>query len=292
MATQVAADKFAVSDYRQQALRQRRLGKAAVWIALLLGALVMIFPIYWMTATAFMPTRDAIARDVSLIPRTLTLENFEGGWGRLPWGQWYANTAFIATMRALITVSINLLAGYTFAKFQFRGRNVLFFMMVATLTIPIQVILVPRFIIVSNLGLANSLWGVIIPASAEAFGIFFVRQFMVSFPDELLEAARLDGAGELLIFRRIVLPLSKPAIAVLVIMSFSWSWNGFIWPLVVLSSQQNYTVQLGLNYMKGFYYTEWSQIMAMGLLTLLPIIVVFILFQRYFIQGIAHTGLK
>jgi alpha-1,4-digalacturonate transport system permease protein len=292
MAAQAAAEHLSVIDHRQQAIRRKRLGKAAIWIALVLGALVMIFPIYWMAATAFMPTRDAIARDVSLIPRTLTLDNFTAGWGRLPWTQWYANTIFIASMRALITVTINLLAGYTFAKFQFRGRNILFFMMVATLTIPIQVILVPRFIVVSQLGLANSPWGVIIPASAEAFGIFFVRQFMISFPDELLEAARLDGAGELLIFRRIVLPLSKPAIAVLVIMSFSWSWNGFIWPLVVLSSQQNYTVQLGLNYMKGFYYTEWSQIMAMGLLSLIPILIVFILFQRYFIEGIAHTGLK
>jgi alpha-1,4-digalacturonate transport system permease protein len=279
-------------DYRERELRRRRINKALIWVALALGALVMIFPIYWMTATALMPTRDAISRNVGLIPTTLTLENFDAGWNRLPWARWYGNTIFIATMRVLITVTINLLAGYTFAKFQFRGRNVLFFMMVATLMIPIQVILVPRFIVVSSLGLANSPWGVIIPASAEAFGIFFVRQFMITFPDELLEAARLDGAGELTIFRRIVLPLSKPAIAVLVIMSFSWSWNGFIWPLVVLSSHDNYTVQLGLNYMKGFYYSEWSQIMAMGLLSLLPIMVVFMLFQRYFIQGIAHTGLK
>lgn len=279
-------------DYRQQAARRRRFGKALTWIALAAGALVMIFPIYWMAATAIMVPRDSIARDVSLIPRSLTMDNFEGGWNRLPWERWYVNTVFIATMRVLITVTINLLGGYTFAKFEFRGRNILFFMMVATLMIPIQVILVPRFIVVSSLGLANTPWGVILPASAEAFGIFFVRQFMVSFPDELLEAARLDGAGELTIFRRIVLPLSKPAIAVLVIMSFSWSWNGFIWPLVVLSSQENYTVQLGLNFMKGFYYTEWNQIMAMALISLVPILAVFMLFQRYFVQGIAHTGLK
>jgi multiple sugar transport system permease protein/alpha-1,4-digalacturonate transport system permease protein len=280
------------NDYRQQAIRRQRVSKVLIWLALAAGALVMIFPIYWMTTTALMPPRDSIARDVSVIPRTLTMDNFEGGWNRLPWGRWYANTVFIAGMRVLITVTINLLGGYTFAKFQFRGRNVLFFMMVATLMIPIQVILVPRFIVVSSLGLANTPWGVILPASAEAFGIFFVRQFMVAFPDELLEAARLDGASELTIFRRIVLPLSKPAIAVLVIMSFSWSWNGFIWPLVVLSSQENYTVQLGLNFMKGFYYTEWNQIMAMALISLLPILIVFVLFQRYFVQGIAHTGLK
>ncbi|MBK8024081.1 MAG: carbohydrate ABC transporter permease [Chloroflexi bacterium] len=292
MAATASAELLTLEDVRRRAKRRERIVKGFILLGLVLGAVVMIFPIYWMAATAFMPTREAIARDVSLIPRSLTLINFQDGWGKLPWGQWYANTIFIASMRTLITVTINLLGGYTFAKFQFFGRNVLFFMMVATLTMPIQVILVPRFIVVSSLGLANSPWGVIIPASAEAFGIFFVRQFMVAFPDELLEAARLDGAGELLIFRRIVLPLSRPAIAVLVIMSFSWSWNGFIWPLVVLSSQQNYTVQLGLNYMKGFYYSEWSQIMAMGLLSLLPILIVFLLYQRYFIQGIAHTGLK
>ena len=154
------------TDYHIYAARRQRRNKAIIWIALILGALIMIFPIYWMTATALMPNRDAIARDVDLIPNTLTLENFEGGWGRLPWPRWYANTVFIAVMRVLITVSINLLSGYTFAKFQFRGRNILFFMMVATLMIPIQVILVPRFIIVANLGLANTPWGVIIPASA------------------------------------------------------------------------------------------------------------------------------
>ncbi len=235
---------------------------------------------------------QSIARDVTLIPKELTTSNFDRAWASLPWERWYFNSFLVTTSSTALTVILNLLAGYTFAKFFFRGRNVFFFLIISTLMVPIQVILVPRFIITANLGLVNTYWGVIIPWAAEAFGVFFVRQFMMSFPDELLEAARLDGAGELHIFYRIVLPLSKPAIAVLTIMAFSWRWNAFIWPLVVLSRQEMYTVQLGLNYMKGFYYTEWPQIMSMALLSLIPIVIVFVLFQRYFIEGIAHTGIK
>lgn len=281
-----------LSIHQRRARWRLMIRNTVIWILLVAGALVMIFPIYWMVVTAFSPLSEAISRNVSLIPRVLTTTNFERAWTSLPWERWYFNSFLVTITSTALTVILNLLAGYTFAKFIFRGRNIFFFLIISTLMVPIQVILVPRFIITANLGLANTYWGVIIPWAAEAFGVFFVRQFMITFPDELLEAARLDGAGELHIFYRIVLPLSKPAIAVLTIMAFSWRWNAFIWPLVVLTRQELYTVQLGLNYMKGFYYTEWSQIMAMALLSLIPIVIVFVLFQRYFIEGIAHTGIK
>jgi len=145
---------------------------------------------------------------------------------------------------------------------------------------------------VSELGLLNSYWGVILPRAAEAFGIFMVRQFMVSIPDELIEAARLDGASELTIFRKIVLPLSKPIIAVLIIFTFMWRWNDFVMPLVMLTDQEMYTVQLGLNLLKGQYNTEWTDIMSIALLSLVPMLVIFVFFQRQLIQGIAGTGLK
>jgi multiple sugar transport system permease protein/alpha-1,4-digalacturonate transport system permease protein len=158
--------------------------------------------------------------------------------------------------------------------------------------IPIQVILVPEFLITAWLGLLNSPWGVILPRAAEAFGIFMVRQFMVSIPDELLEAARLDGAGEFHIFTRIVLPLSKPIIAVLVIFTFMWRWNDFAWPLVVLTDHDAYTLPLGLNLLRGEVNPEWGQVMALALISLAPMLLIFLLFQRYLIQGIASTGLK
>lgn len=153
-------------------------------------------------------------------------------------------------------------------------------------------ILVPEFLIVSRLGLLNTHWGVILPRAAEAFGIFMVRQFMVSIPDELIEAARLDGASELRIFLRVVLPLSKPIIAVLVIFTFMWRWNDFAWPLVVLTDQSMFTLPLGLNLVKGEVNPEWGQVMALALTSLLPMLAIFVAFQRYLIQGIASTGLK
>jgi ABC-type glycerol-3-phosphate transport system permease component len=192
----------------------------------------------------------------------------------------------------VITVSLNLLCGYAFAKFRFAGRDILFIGVLSALMIPIQVIIVPLFLVVADLGLLNSYWGVILPRAAEAFGIFMVRQFMVSIPDELIEAARLDGAGEFTIFRRVVLPLSWPVIAVLTIFTFMWRWNDFAWPLVVLQDRASYTVTLGLSLMKGQYYTDWTGMMSMSLVSIIPILLVFIFFQRYFIQGIASTGLK
>jgi multiple sugar transport system permease protein/alpha-1,4-digalacturonate transport system permease protein len=152
--------------------------------------------------------------------------------------------------------------------------------------------MVPEFFIVSKLGWVNSWWGVLVPRAAEAFGLFMVRQFMVSIPDELIEAARLDGAGEFTIFRKVVLPLSWPVVAVLTIFTFMWRWNDFAWPLVVLQERSSYTVPLGLSLMKGQYYTDWTGMMGMSLLSIVPMLLVFIFFQRYFVQGIASTGLK
>ena len=222
----------------------------------------------------------------------LVWSNFSEAWGKLPFTQFYINSFAIAIIAVVVTVFINLLCGYTFAKYKFWGRDVLFLLLISTLMIPIQVIMVPEFLIVSKLGWVNTYWGVLVPRAAEAFGIFMVRQFMVSIPDELIEAARLDGAGEFTIFRRVVLPLSWPVIAVLTIFTFMWRWNDFAWPLVVLQDRASYTVPLGLSLMKGQYYTYWTGLMSMSLVSIVPILLVFIFFQRYFIQGIASTGMK
>lgn len=265
---------------------------ALIWLAIAGGALVMVFPIYWMLATAIRPRDEIFASLVTLIPSAFTWDNVTAIWQRTPMLAWAGNSLFIAIVGVVVTVFANLLCGYTFAKFRFRGRNVLFFAILGALMIPIQVIMVPEFLIVSQLGLLNSPWGVILPRAAEAFGIFMVRQFMVSIPDELLEAARLDGAGEFRIFLRVVLPLSKPIIAVLVIFTFMWRWNDFAWPLVVLTDHAQYTLPLGLNLLRSETNPEWGQVMAMAMFALLPMIAIFLAFQRYLVQGIASTGLK
>ena len=263
-----------------------------VWLVLLVGALVVAFSLYWMFATAVRPKKEIFGGGLDLMPSTFVWSNFSDAWNKLPWDQFYINSIAIAAIAVPVTVFINLLAGYTFAKYKFPGRDILFLLMISTLMIPIQVIMVPEFLIVAKLGWVNTWWGVLVPRAAEAFGLFMVRQFMVSIPDELIEAARLDGAGEFTIFRRVVLPLSWPVIAVLSIFTFMWRWNDFAWPLVVLQEQSSYTVPLGLSLMQGQYFTDWTGLMSMSLLSIIPMMLVFVFFQRYFIQGIASTGLK
>jgi alpha-1,4-digalacturonate transport system permease protein len=263
-----------------------------IWGLLVAGACVMLFPLYWMFATAIRPRKELFSGEFNLFPSELVWSNFSEAWGKLPFTLFYINSIVIAVIAVAVTVFINLLAGYTFAKYDFPGRNVLFLLLISTLMIPIQVIMVPEFLIVSQLGWVNTYAGVIAPRAAEAFGIFMVRQFMVSIPDELLEAARLDGASEFKIFLRVVLPLSWPVIAVLTIFTFMWRWNDFAWPLVVLQERSTYTVPLGLNLMKGQFFTDWTGIMSMSLVSILPMLLVFVFFQRYFIQGMATTGMK
>jgi multiple sugar transport system permease protein/alpha-1,4-digalacturonate transport system permease protein len=263
-----------------------------VWGLLVAGALVMVFPLYWMFATAVRPRTELFGGGFRLLPSELVWSNFSEAWGKLPFTQFYINSIIIAAIAVVVTVFINLLAGYTFAKYEFPGRNIIFLILISTLMIPIQVIMVPEFLIITQLGWVNTYAGVIVPRAAEAFGLFMVRQFMVSIPDELIEAARLDGAGEFKIFWKVVLPLSWPVVAVLTIFTFMWRWNDFAWPLVVLQDQGSYTVPLGLNLMKGQFFTDWTGIMSMSLVSILPMLLVFIFFQRYFIQGIASTGLK
>ena len=256
------------------------------------GAVLMAFPVYWMFATAIRPRAEIFDAMPALVPAAATWANFLTVWSRYPLAGWLGNSLFIAVAGVVITVFVNLLCGYTFAKFRFPGRQVLFFAILGSLMVPIQVIIVPEFLITSWLGLLNTPWGVILPRAAEAFGIFMVRQFMVSIPDELIEAARLDGASEIRIFLRVVLPLSRPIIAVLVIFTFMWRWNDFAWPLVVLTDQDNFTLPLGLNLLRSQVNPEWGQVMALALISLAPMLLIFVIFQRQLVQGIASTGLK
>jgi ABC-type glycerol-3-phosphate transport system permease component len=271
---------------------RRRIETWALFLALAAGALLMAFPIYWMFATAVRPKGEVFSGGVELLPSALVWENFGKALSGYPFLAWALNTAIIAVLAVCVTVFINLLCGYAFAKYRFAGRNVIFLAIVSALMIPVQVILVPIFLIDLKLGLLNNFWGVILPRAAEAFGIFMVRQYMLTIPDDLIEAARLDGAGEFRIFWSVVLPLAKPIIAVLVIFNFMWRWNDFSLPLVILNDPSVFTVQLGINLMRTPYSIEWQSIMALGLLSLIPMLVIFALFQRQFVQGVAGSGFK
>jgi len=187
---------------------------------------------------------------------------------------------------------VNSMAAFALSKYEFRGRNTIFLIMISTLMVPLSVVLVPVFLVITNVGWNNNLLGVIVPGAATPTGVFLLRQYMLTIPDELLAAARIDGASEWRIYSQIILPLAKPALAVLTIFSVMWRWNDFLWPLIVLSRNEMFTLQVGLNSFQGELNVQWHLILAMTVLTLLPITVVFAFLQRNVTTGIATTGMK
>jgi ABC-type glycerol-3-phosphate transport system permease component len=256
------------------------------------GVLLLMFPIYWMLRVSVAGTDELSSLPVSLWPTSWRLENYVEPWRQYPFLRWMANSVVIAVVSVVATVLINLCAGYAFAKLRFPGRNLLFLLIISTLMVPVQVIMIPQFQIVVDLNLLNSLGGVVLPRLAEAFGLFLARQFFLSIPDELLEAARVDGAGHLRTFRSVVLPLSGPLIAVLVIFTFMWRWNEFVWPLIVLTDSDSYTLPVGLQFLVQQFGNNFGPLLAMSFLSILPMLVVFAVFQRYFVEGMARTGIK
>ena len=296
MAT-TASSSSPVSTQQERAGRRRRSRRSGDrpglrWVIAFVLAILFAFPLYWMVATALMPRADLLAGDYGLIPTTFEWSNFTRAWEAYPFGRWFVNSTVIAVASVALTVAVNLCAGYAFAKIRFPFRTLLFLLIISTLMIPVQVIMVPQYQIVSDLGWTDTYWAVIIPRAAEAFGIFFARQYFLGIPNELIEAARIDGASEWKIFRRIVLPLSKPLIAVLVIFTFMWRWNEFVWPLLVLKDSNEYTATIGLYFLRGQHGDDVTALMAMGLLSIIPIVLVFLFFQRYFVEGLVRSGIK
>ena len=202
------------------------------------------------------------------------------------------NSVFVTVMATLITLLTNSMAAFALSKYQFRGRNAVMLLVLATLMVPLSVILVPLYSIVSSVGLINTLWGVILPTVATPTGVFLLRQYMLTIPDELLDAARMDHASEWQIYWRIVLPLTAPALAVLAIFSVVWRWNDFLWPLIVLSRKEVYTLQVGLNTYAGELNVQWHFILAMTVMTMIPVVLIFVFLQRFITTGIAGAGLK
>jgi alpha-1,4-digalacturonate transport system permease protein len=202
------------------------------------------------------------------------------------------NSVFVTVMATIITLLTNSMAAFALSKYEFRGRSAVIILIITTLMIPLSVILVPLYSIVSAAGLMNTLWGVILPTVATPTGVFLLRQYMLTIPDELLEAARMDHASEWQIYWRIVLPLTAPALAVLAIFSVVWRWNDFLWPLIVLSRAEVYTLQVGLNAYAGELNVQWHYLLAMTVITMIPVVLVFIFQQRFITAGIARSGLK
>ncbi len=255
-------------------------------------AAVMLFPLYRMIVVAFSSRADLFSGTFRLWPRQITFANFERIFAAFPVGVWFSNSVAISLVVAVITVACNLMAGYAFARLRFRGSGLVFLIALTTLTLPLQVIIVSLFRLVTGLGIYGSYWAVILPTSASAFGIFLARQFILAIPNDLIEAARIDGAGHLRIFRQIILPLSKPLIAVLFFMTLLGSWNDFAWPLIALKENALFTLPIGLLYLQSQNGPDYGATMAFALIDVLPMVVLFLVFQRYFVQGFARAGLR
>ena len=267
--------------------------RAWLYVVLSFGLVLVLTPFVWMLLGSVKTDGELRRNPPTWWPQEATWENFRELFTRLDFAQFFTNSLVVALAVTLGNLVFCSMLGYAFAKIDFVGRTWLFRIVLATLMIPGMVTLVPLFVLVSQLGMVNTYWGLILPFLAGPFGVFLMRQFMLGIPDELIDAARVDGAGELRIFWRVVMPLCKPALATLAILTFLASWNNFLWPLVVASTEDMYTLPVALAlYSVGQNQTQYGLLLAGAVVVLLPILVVFLLLQRHFVQGLATTGLK
>ncbi|GLY95175.1 carbohydrate ABC transporter permease [Actinoplanes sp. NBRC 103695] len=272
---------------------QDRIAKISLYTILCAGLLVVVGPFLWMALASFKPEAEIRRVPPTWLPDTWTLENFRQLFTRLDFPQYFANSVLVAVLITAGNLLFCSLLGYALAKLNFPGRRALFLVVLGMLMVPGMVLFVPQFVLVSNLGLANSYAGLVLPFLAGPFGVFLMRQFLSTIPDDLIEAARVDGAGEWRIFFRIVLPLCRPALATLGILTFLSSWNNFLWPLVVATTEDKYTLPVALAlYSVGQNRTDFGLLLAGAVVVVLPVLVVFLILQRHFLRGIATTGLK
>ncbi len=260
--------------------------------ALAAFALLALAPLAWMVSVSFMPMGEASGFPPPLLPSAVTLDNYRELFARTGIGRAFANSLAVSLGITLGSLAINTAAGYAFAKLRFRGRDRLFQALLAALVVPAQVAMLPLFLLMKQLGLVNTLGGVVVPALAGVFGIFLVRQYARSIPDALLEAARIDGAGELRIFLQVVLPMLKPVLVTLAIFSFMAAWNDFMWPLIVLADQGQYTLPVALAALSREHIMDVEMMMAGAVVTVLPVLLLFLALQRWYMQGLLLGSVK
>jgi multiple sugar transport system permease protein len=282
------------------------LGKLIVYLLLITGSIIFFAPWAWMVSASFQPIGEIFEWPPNWIPNTFTLNNYTKFFAAEGFFRWVLNSGFLAVVVLVVQMFFNSLAAYSFAKRKFPGRDALFLLMLATLMIPGQLFLIPNYLILlraplfggnnllgaGGIGMLDSFWGIIIPYSFSVWSVFFMRQYMKSIPDDLLDAARMDGASEFTIYWKVILPLCGPVLAAQAIFTFTFVWNDFFWPLIVISSAEMRTLQLGLALFILKNKTVWDVVFAGSVISTLPVLLIFIFFQKYFIRGIALTGMK
>ncbi|HYT04157.1 MAG TPA: carbohydrate ABC transporter permease [Gemmatimonadales bacterium] len=270
----------------------RRVAPLLLHGVLLLGAVATLLPLVWMVSASLMPTGDATTYPPRFFPRRVTFEHYAELFTRLSLGRYLLNSTLVTVSATLLSLLFNSMAGYALAKLRFRGRERVFRLLVVGLVIPSQVTMLPLFLLLRAMGLVNTYFGAIVPLMATIFCIFLVRQYALSIPDDLLDAARLDGASELRIYWSVALPAMRPILATLAIFTFLSTWNDFLWPLVVLSDDAKYTLPVALANLVGEHVQDTELMMAGSVLTVLPVLVLFVLLQRHYIEGIMAGSAK
>jgi multiple sugar transport system permease protein/arabinosaccharide transport system permease protein len=271
---------------------QIRVAQVLVNALLLFAVFLLIMPYLYMISASFKEGSEIFSIPIKLLPEGLYMGNYGLLFRETNFPRWFMNSVFVSLSRMAIAILVSVMAGYAFAKFDFRFKNLLFVLVLATLTLPIYVLIVPLYDMMVTLGWTDRYVALILPFAAQAIGVFLARQYLISIPDEILDAARVDGASEWVVFWRVVLPISTPVMAVLGILFFTTAWNDFIWPLVVMTEDSKFPVALGLPTLLGPYSQEYGAVMAGSFLSTLPIIIVFLIAQRRFIEALTAGAVK
>ncbi len=291
----MATSTATIQEPRFLSYRARKtLNRVLIYLLMILVAIIIVIPILWMFSTSFKLKSQLFSQTIHWIPRVITLDNYERILGNpsTPIGRWFLNTLIVSTITTALVLFVDSLAAYAYARLDFPGKRVLFALLLATLFLPGVMFLVPNFVTVAQLGMLNRFTGVIIPALAGVFGVYFMRQFYETIPKELEEAAYIDGAGTFQTFLQVVLPLTKGALATLAVITFLASWNDFLWALLVLKDRAVQTLQPGLRTLQGAYTSEYGLMMAGAVIVAVPVLLVYIFLQRYVVQSVATSGLK
>lgn len=268
------------------------MNKVVIYSFLAVLAFVMIFPFLWMFSSAVKPMAEIFSSPPHLIPKEFKWENFIYVWERAHLGRVFKNSLIYAGGSAILSLFITVITAFGFAKYNFFGKNILFLLFLVTIMVPVESLMVPLFIILNKIGWLNTYQGLILPRVVSVFGIFLLRQHFMSIPNDLLDAARIDGTSEWGLLTRIMIPLSKPVLAVVALFNFLWRWNELMWPLIVATKQENYTIQVAISSFQQQFFIEWNYLMATVCLSIIPLFALFMYAQRYFIKGVTLTGLK
>lgn len=260
--------------------------------ALILVAMLYLFPLVWFVLSSFKPGSELFSYPLSILPENATVQNYLDAWTSLDFVKYFTNTMKSSVITTILTVIASATCGFAFAKYDMKWLKFFFVCIIATTMLPTEVIMNPVFTVIRKLGLYDSLAGIIIPSINTATGIFMFRTFFVSIPDDLIESARIDGASDGTIFMKIMLPIAKPIIMTLSIFSFQWRWNDYIWPLIVLNDPKKYTFQVAIRSLVGAENVNWTVLIAASVISIIPLVLVFIVFQRYILDSGATTGMK